>query len=91
MCHARIVAQPCGESLRQYRHTLRAMDGAKMGNVEKWQTWGLVSAYKSMLTDVETCQDCRKVMWEQIKMWGITEQVLDRMYVPESWEITQSE
>ena len=44
-----------------------------------------------MLTDAETCQDCRKVMWEQVKMWGITDELLERMYVPESWEITQDE
>ena len=56
------------------------------GLVEKWQTWGLVSAYILMLRDPDTCKDCRQVMMQQVAMWGITEQLLERMFYVEDVE-----
>jgi hypothetical protein len=56
------------------------------GLVEKWQNWGLVSAYILMLRDPGTCKNCRQVMMQQIAMWGITEQLLERMFHVEDVE-----
>lgn len=50
-------------------------------NVQKWQTWGLVTAYKVMLEDQGTCQSCRQVMWEQAEAWGITDEILQRKWL----------
>ena len=51
-------------------------------NVQKWQTWGLVIAYKVMLEDHGTCQSCRQIMWEQAEAWGIADEILQRQWFP---------
>ena len=74
----------CKNSSHHQPYISRVLDGVKMpSHTEKWQTWGLVTAYKVMLEDDGTCQDCRKVMWEQAKAWGISDLILERMYIPQ--------
>ena len=73
----------CRNSSLHQLCTSKVLDGVKMpSNVEKWQTWGLVTAYKVMLQDPHTCIDCRKIMWEQAKAWGISDLIIERMYIP---------
>ena len=63
--------------------TSRVLVGVKMpSSVQKWQTWGLVTAYKVMLEDHGTCQNCRQIMWEQAEAWGIADEILKRQWFP---------
>jgi hypothetical protein len=70
----------CRNNSLHRQYISKVLDGVKMpSNVEKWQTWGLVTAYKVMLEDVATCRDCRQTMWEQARAWGITDLIIERM------------
>ncbi len=74
------MVSTCGASGSLLALISRVVDGGKMpNNVHKWQTWGLVTAYKIMLEDVATCRDCRQTMWEQARAWGITDLIIERM------------
>jgi hypothetical protein len=57
-------------------------------NVEKWQTWGLVSAHKVMLDDPAICANCRSIVWSFAKAWGIQDQLIELMFhIEENHEV----